>query len=133
MGNNDSTYELDTIEFIAGNFNNMEFTVKDGETGELLDLSTFSGVRWVLFPYGDPDSPILNLLGEVVSTDYSKFIVYIKSEYTKGLEGLYVQQPVLIDNRGKEFRPAQGYVNIIARGNGDNSVIVERNNTLYSV
>ena len=82
-------------------------------------------IRWILFRYGDPDNPLLNLKGIAVADDVSKFVVYVESELTKDLEGAYVQQPVLIDSSGKEFRPTQGQINIIARGNEGNSIYTQ--------
>lgn len=117
--------ELETVSWIAGSFQELEFQVKSPDVTEPVDLVIFSEIRWVLFRYGDPDNPILNLRGHVVASDTSKFNVYVLSEYTSELDGLFVQQPVLIDGEGKEFRPAQGQIHISAQGKKDNSITIE--------
>ena len=122
-----SADELQTERWIGSDFQELEFTVIDSVTGEPVDLTTFQEIRWVLFRYGDPDNPLLNLIGTVVASDSSKFNVYVESEFTRDLGGnLYVQQPVLIDSQGKEFRPAQGQIDIASRGNGDNSDYIQQ-------
>ena len=122
-----SADELQTERWIGSDFQELEFTVIDSVTGEPVDLTTFQEIRWVLFRYGDPDNPLLNLIGTVVASDSSRFNVYIESEFTRDLGGnLYVQQPVLIDSQGKEFRPAQGQINIASRGDGDNSDYIQQ-------
>lgn len=122
-----SADELQTERWIGSDFQELEFTVIDSVTGEPVDLTTFQEIRWVLFRYGDPDNPLLNLIGTVVASDSSKFNVYVESEFTRDLGGnLYVQQPVLIDSQGKEFRPAQGQIEIASRGNGDNSDYIQQ-------
>ena len=122
-----SADELQTERWIGSDFQELEFTVIDSVTGEPVDLTTFQEIRWVLFRYGDPDNPLLNLIGTVVASDSSKFNVYVESEFTRDLGGnLYVQQPVLIDSQGKEFRPAQGQIDIASRGDGDNSDYIQQ-------
>ena len=122
-----SADELQTERWIGSDFQELEFTVIDSVTGEPVDLTTFQEIRWVLFRYGDPDNPLLNLIGTVVASDSSKFNVYVESEFTRDLGGnLYVQQPVLIDSQGKEFRPVQGQIDIASRGNGDNSDYIQQ-------
>lgn len=116
---------LDSFSFIGGDFQELEFTVIDNETMLPVDLSYFLDIRWILFRLGDWENPILNLSGEILASDTSKFVIYINSEYTKNLSGLFVQQPMLIDSSEKEFRPAQGTINIIPRGNNLNSEIIE--------
>lgn len=119
--------ELETVSWIAGSFQELEFQIKSPDVSEPVDLTIFSDIRWVLFRYGDPDNPILNLKGHVVASDTSKFNVYVLSEYTKDLDGLFVHQPVLIDSEGKEFRPSQGQIHISAQGKKDNSILIEEN------
>lgn len=123
---NTSSSELQTESWIGADFQELEFQVFDSVTQGPVDLTTFQEIRWVLFRYGDPDNPLLNLVGTVVATDPSKFNVYVNSEFTTDLGGsLYVQQPVLIDSQGKEFRPAQGQIHLVARGNGENSTYIQ--------
>jgi hypothetical protein len=117
--------QLAEMTFIAGDYKFLEFQVFDGETQTLVDLSLFKEIRWVLFPYGNSENPILNLKGSVVASDNTKFDVSIKSEYTENLVGLFVQQVTLIDMANKEFVPAQGYFEIIPKGQKDNSIIIE--------
>lgn len=122
--------ELEFDTWIGGDYKEFEFTVKDQDNPlDPVDLTTFLEIRWILFRYGDSENPLLNLLGHVVAEDNSKFDVYIDSEYTKDISGLFLHQPVLIDSSGREFRPAQGGINIIPRGQGQNSQIIQNNNT----
>ena len=122
--------EFETISFVGGDFQQLEFFIKDTESDDPVDLSTFEEVRWILFRYGDPNNPILNLNGEVVASNTSIFNVYLESDLTKNLGGgLYVHQPALIDSKGKEFRPGQGHINIMPRGNGENSEYIQQNSS----
>lgn len=119
--------ELPEAQWIGGNFETFEFTVHDLQDPTVpVDLTVFREIRWILFYYGDSENPILNLTGHIVVSDHSKFNVYIKSEYTDDLNGLFQHQPVLIDNSRKEFRPAQGLINIIPRGMSENSQYIEK-------
>ena len=117
--------ELPVESWIASDFQTLEFSVHDVDTGEPVDCHMMQSIRWILFRYGDPDNPLLNLKGIAVADDVSKFVVYVESELTKDLEGAYVQQPVRKDSSGKEFRPTQGQINIIARGNEGNSIYTQ--------
>lgn len=116
--------ELDEFSFIAGNFQELEFQVRDMETSEPVDLNDLNEIRWVLFRYGDVDNPLLSLKGVVSLTDPSIFRITIKTDYTKDLSGLFMHQPILIDGEGREFSPAQGLINIISRANRENSNII---------
>lgn len=121
-----ASYELENDTWIAGDYNIYEFIVSDYDSpDEAVDLTTFLEIRWILFRYGDSETPVLNLLGEVDASDHAKFSVNIESEYTRDLKGLFVHQPLLIDSNGREFRPAQGVVNMISRGKGENSQFIQ--------
>ena len=117
--------QLEDMTFIAGDYKFLIFDVYDGETQQPVDLTLFKEIRWILFPYGNPTNPILNLSCEVVAEDHKKFQVSIKSEYTENLIGLFIQQAILTDNAGKEFVPAQGQFEIIPQGERDNAIIIE--------
>lgn len=117
--------ELQSVSWISADFQELEFTITDSVSNEPVDLSVFSDIRWVLFRYGDPNNPLLNLQGTVVASDTSKFNVYVNSEFTRDISGLFVQQPILIDSSYKEFRPVQGQVNIIPGGQRENSEYIQ--------
>lgn len=117
--------ELSPISFIAGHYQELEFTVTDTITKEPVDLVTFNSIKWVLFRFGDPENPLLTLDGHVVADDASKVDVFIDSEYTKDLDGFYVHQLILTDSNDKEFRPAQGGISIVPRGWEENSLIIQ--------
>ena len=110
--------------FISGHFHELSFGFVDAESNEPVDLTTFEDVRWVLFRSGDPNTPLLNLQGVVLASDSSSFIVYIKSDYTKDVSGLFVQQVLLIDGVGNKKYPCEGYVNIKPRGEEENSLTI---------
>ena len=112
--------ELPPISFLGGDFQQWEYAVTDKDDGSEADLTYFQAVGVVIFRPGDAGNPILKILGSVVAANASHFVVNIKSSYTKNLEDVYIQQPFLIDSDGDEFRPGQGTVNIIPRGNIEN-------------
>lgn len=122
---NDSTTILLKQSFIAGAFRELVFKVIDDGTKEDIDLTTFQDIRWLLFPYGNPYTPSLDLEGTVLPSDTSSFNVILKSEYTKELTALYIQQVLLIDSNGKEFRPIYGQIEIITRAFEENSMFTE--------
>ena len=120
--------ELAPVSFIAGDYQEFEYTVVDVKTGQTVETADGATMKLVLFRYGEMETPALVVEG------YAKpeflggssgvvFTVNLTSELTKDLEsGLYVQQPILVDCYGKTFRPCQGTVNILSRGKEENLI-----------
>lgn len=100
------------FSFIAGTEFKLEFFVYESDGITPVDLGGAT-IKWVLCPYGQPDYAILEINGAI--TDTNKFEVEILSTLSQTLSGKYLQQPVLIDFDGVEYRPAQGVITILPR------------------
>ena len=103
---------LEEFSFIAGTDYLLEFEVFEGDGVTPANLGGGS-IKWVLSLMGQPNYTILELDGTIVSAN--GFTIEIPSESTQTFSGKYIQQPVLIDFDGQEFRPAQGVITIIPR------------------
>lgn len=111
--------EMEPVSFIAGDYQEFQYNITDSETG--LDVSLVAAqTKMVLYPYGDNENPSLVVDGEIVGKNNSAFRIQLTSDATKDLRGLYIQQPIIIDNNGKVFRPGQGAVNILPRAFDEN-------------
>lgn len=113
--------ELAPVSFIAGDYQEFEYTLIDIDTGKPIDATTAKEMRFVLFHYGDTETPVLNVVGRTRPMDFggggAVFTVCLESDITENLEsGLYIQQPIVIDQNGRTFRPCQGTVNVYSRG-----------------
>ena len=111
----DYKIELEPVSFIAGDYQEFQYRVSDSETGLGVSLKSTRELKLALCPYGDNENPVLVLDGELLDNDASSFLVKLKSSDTENLSGLYLQQPIIIDNDGQVFRPGQGTVNIYSR------------------
>lgn len=115
--------ELAPVSFIAGDYQEFEYTIMDIDTNQPVKLSSEANVEkfeMVLFRYGDSDNPVLKVSG-VKRPSSSAFTVCLGSEITEALDsGLYIQQPIITDRYGRIFRPCQGTVNILSRGKEEN-------------
>lgn len=114
--------ELPPVSFIAGDYQEFEYNVTDAITGAPVDLSGITSAQVALFRYGDNETPALVVNGSLVTHEetLTSFAVRLNSDDTQALSGLYIQQPIIIDNAGKVFRPGQGTVNIIPRVHEEN-------------
>lgn len=106
---------LEEQHFIAGSSITYEFNVFDGETGLEVDLNGFT-IMWYLCVYGEPNNIVVQKQG--IWDHLNVFRVQLDPQDTRDLDGLYTQQPLLIDPNGNEFRPTQGLINIEAALNG---------------
>ena len=117
--------ELAPVSFIAGDYQEFEYTIIDIDTGKMVDAETAKSMQLVLYRYGETETPALVIDGKTRPSDLggagAVFTVSLESSITKDLEsGLYVQQPIIVDQNGREFRPCQGTVNILSRGKEEN-------------
>jgi hypothetical protein len=103
---------LEEFSFIAGTDYTLTFEVFEGDGVSPADIGGGT-IKWVLSPMGQPEYNILELDGAITSAN--EFEVEIPSAATQTFSGKYIQQPVLIDFDGQEFRPAQGVITIIPR------------------
>lgn len=115
----DYKIELEPVAFIAGDYQEFQYNVSDSESGLGVSLDSCQ-LKVALYPYGDNENPRLVVDGELLENSSSSFKVKLDSAMTKDLGGLYVQQPIIIDNDGQTFRPGQGTVNIHPRAFDEN-------------
>lgn len=108
-----STTCLTEISFIGGSYKELGFKVFDA-SGSPINISSFT-YRWILSPYGQPETSSLVKDGifDATDPDNNKFKVYLYSYDTVNLSGKYIQQPIVVGSPGYEFRMDQGYINII--------------------
>lgn len=109
----DTINSLDEIAFIAGTDYTFTFNVND-VNGNPLDI-TSGTAKWTLSPYGQTDYAAITKDGTISGITSNQFSVVLLSSDTKDLYGKYIQQPIIIDFYGEEFRPAQGVITIIPR------------------
>lgn len=102
---------LDETIFIGGSVQYFEYTIYNSETGEPIDISDLT-LRFTLnSAYGQSNfEPVVITASKKNSTT---FRVEVPKEYTQDLKGFYLQQPVLIDYVGDEYRPAQGSIIVL--------------------
>lgn len=102
--------DLEPVSFIAGDYQEFQYTVQDSETNLPVSLTGMQ-TGMALYPYGDNENPVAYYEG---TNNGNTFLVKIPSETTKEFNGLYVQQPIIVSNE-ETFRPGQGTVNIYPR------------------
>ena len=105
----DQLFTFGEISFIAGTDKVMTFSTED-ENGAPLDI-TGADVAWYLCPYGQYNNAVLYKEG-VLATAYT-FTITLDSEDTLSLSGKFIQQVVITDYLGNQFRPAQGNIIIL--------------------
>lgn len=115
--NYNNIFSLEEFSFIAGTEYLLEYTVfqEDGVNKE--DISSAQAIFY-LFPYGQPDYVVLQktcTIGVALGT----FSVTLESNDTKNLSGTYIQQPLIVDFYGKQYRLGQGRIIISPRANND--------------
>ena len=107
----DNLTELNDVSFIAGGVQYFEYTIYNSETGGLVDISDLTLKFTLNSAYGQVNFEPIEIYG-TKKNSYT-FRVEIPSSYTEDLKGFYLQQPVLIDYLGDEFKTAQGSVVIM--------------------
>lgn len=114
MANCQNLTNLDETVFIAGSVQYFEYTIYNSETGALVDISDLD-LRFTLnSAYGQANfSPVII---QATKKDSNTFRVEITETDTADLKGFYLQQPVLTDYLGQEFKPSQGSV-IVSQSN----------------
>ena len=119
--------DLTPVSFIAGDYQEFVYNLVNDETLAPVDIGAARELGMILFTYGDNEHPLIAKSGEPITVNgvTSAFLVRLTSEDTKDLNsGLYIQQPYLVDDNGKIFRPGQGTVNIVPRGFEENAIKV---------
>lgn len=117
--------ELAPVSFIAGDYQEFMYNLVNEDTLAPVDIGAARELGMILFAYGDNEHPSIVKQGEPVTINgvASAFLVKLTSDDTKNLNrGLYMQQPYLIDDDGKVFRPGQGKVEILSRGFEENVI-----------
>lgn len=103
---------LNTLEetyFIAGTEYTFQFTLYDS-LQELLDITSCS-CTWKMSWIGQPNISILTKSGSPIDTN--SYQIKLDVADTLGLEGKFIQQPIIEDVDGFIYRPAQGLITII--------------------
>ena len=108
-----SAYTLEPFQFIGGTLQELTFDVYDSASAPL-DLSNTT-CYWVMSPYGNPQYATLTINGVQSGTVTNQFRVTISGSSTQNLHGKFTHQPVILDYNGKEYRPSQGVLIILAR------------------
>jgi hypothetical protein len=103
----DSINYIPDISFIAGTDQLWTYKVflEDGVTGANISQGT---AKVIIFPYGFPDAPVLEING--TATDLITFEIFIPAASTLALSGKYIQQPILTDLSGNICRVGQGTI-----------------------
>lgn len=106
-------YALEEFAFIAGTEYTLQYTVYEDNGVVPLDISSGTA-KLYLCPYGQPDYVAVEKNG-VLSITTGVFTVTLSSIDTRELSGKYIQQPVIYDFAGTEYRLGQGTVTILPR------------------
>jgi len=106
-------YNLADFSFIAGSEYILEYTVYEDNGVVPVDISSGTAKLYVS-PLGQPEYVALEKNG-VISVTTGVFTVTLELADTQGLSGKYVQQPVVYDFAGKEYRLGQGTFTVIPR------------------
>jgi len=102
-----STYSLETLQFIGGTTQFLTFTVNNLD-GTPVDLNGAT-CSWKLQKYGEfGDNAVLNKEANI--TGINTFQIILNTEDTENLYGKFIQQPIVIDSGGKKFVPSQGFI-----------------------
>jgi hypothetical protein len=105
----DELNSLEEFTFIGGSDYVLDYFAYDKVTRAAINLTGATGsVRFC--PYGQPDFPVLIKSGVVSADPTNKFTVTLTANDTIGLDGTYIQQPIVVDAVSATFRPAQGNV-----------------------
>jgi hypothetical protein len=110
-----STINLSEITFIGGSYRELAFDVFN-TSGSPINLHTMQSCKWILSPFGKPETATLLKDGVIDPIINNRFWVYLLSSDTASLSGKYVQQPIVVASTDYEFRLGQGYLNIIPAG-----------------
>lgn len=109
---NISTITLPEETFIGGTYKELVFDVFD-LGGNPVDITSAS-TAWVLAPFGRPEDALVYKTGVYQETDNkNRFAIFLYSTDTQSLSGKYIHQPIITTASPIEFRPEQGYINII--------------------
>ncbi len=103
---------LETISFVAGDKQIYTFDVY---TSACVAVNlTGATTKWTLSDYGNPLSVRLVKDGVLAGDPTNRFIVTLTKDDTVALEGVFIQQPSIVDISGSSFHPGQGEVYITA-------------------
>lgn len=102
--------KLDIKDFIAGDYKEFEFSIEENT----IDFTSLE-VTWIMCHINDNTTPILvksSLNTNEIQRFGNKFIVFLNSEDTEDLEGIFIHQPQ-IKVEGQIHKPAWGEIRII--------------------
>lgn len=101
---------LSEFSFIAGDKQIISYYVYDSASS-VVDL-TGSTVYWTLSRYGDLSTPLLVKSGTIPGSPINLFTIVLTEADTLSLDGVFIQQPTIIDTSGSAYHPAQGKITI---------------------
>lgn len=106
--------KLEEVHFIGGGTQSLNFTIFD-RFGEALDL-TDCEIKWTLCNIGEKENPLLikdnKTLGGII-VEGNKFSVSLEASETKYFyDGIYEQEPIIVQPNGKVLRPCYGHIYI---------------------
>jgi hypothetical protein len=102
--------ELDEISFIAGAVEYLEFEIYN-KSNNPVDLSGMKSIVWQMCYLGDKDNPVLEKNG--VINNGNCFKVILDANDTINLRGKFIHHPVITDEFGNIYKPAEGLINIV--------------------
>jgi hypothetical protein len=102
--------ELDEISFIAGSMEYLEFEICD-KNNKPVDLANMKSIMWQMAYLGDKDNPILVKNGVIFNGNCFK--VVLDANDTINLRGKFIHHPVITDEVGNIYKPAEGLINIV--------------------
>lgn len=106
--------KLEELHFIGGGSQSLNFTVLD-RFGDPLDLLGCQ-VKWTLCNIGEKENPLLikdnGSVGGII-VESNRFTVTLSPNETKYFyDGIYEQEPIIVQPNGKVLRPCYGHIYI---------------------
>ena len=105
--------ELEAVSFIAGTNQVWTYNVYD-DSGSTVDISACA-TYLTLSPYGDPDYVAMSVAGTLSGSSIPYQFIVTTGSASRSLSGKYVQQAVVVDFTGEEYRAGQGECTIRPR------------------
>jgi len=106
-----TVYDLPEFTFIAGTEQEFTYNIFDSASAAL--PLTSCTCTWELAYFGSASAVLIKTA--TTSGSSNVMVVTLDSSDTRGLGGIFVQQPVVTNLAGKEYRPSQGLITIAPR------------------
>ena len=99
---------LSPVSFVAGTDQQLQFAVLDSASA-IVDLNNCY-CFWVMGSILNPTTISASATGSLVSGSSNIFYADLQPSDTSGLQGIFIQQPRIVDVNGKYYIPGQGKV-----------------------